>query len=74
MHSFIGFRKSTPPQHRQLNILVGNSRQYVDDFMGVLTFENHLINALCEIRMCRLPDRHLHPPELNLIQEEVVTP
>ena len=36
----ISFRKSTPPQNRQLNILIGNSKQQVVDFVGELTFEN----------------------------------
>ena len=34
----IGFRKSTPPQNRQLMILI--SEQRVDDFVGKLTFIN----------------------------------
>jgi len=38
MYLLISFRMSTPPQNRQLNILIGNSKQYVDDFVGELTF------------------------------------
>ena len=34
MHLLIGFRKSTAPQNRQLNILISNSEQRVDDFVG----------------------------------------
>ena len=36
----ISFRKSTPPQKRQLNILIRNSNQSVDDFVGELTFQD----------------------------------
>ena len=38
MYSWISVRESTPPQHRQLNIWIGNSKQYVDDFVVELTF------------------------------------
>ena len=43
----MSFRKSTPPQHRQLNIfisnienniLISNRKQQVDDFVRELTF------------------------------------
>ena len=34
--NFIIFWKSTPPQNRQLNILISSSKQ-VDDFVGELT-------------------------------------
>ena len=38
-HVFIiSFRKSTPPQNRQLNLLNRHSKQQVDDFVGVLTY------------------------------------
>ena len=37
-YSLISLRKSTPPQNRQLNILISNSEQCVDDFVGGLTF------------------------------------
>ena len=30
----ISFRKSTPPQNRQLDIFTGNSKQSIDDFVG----------------------------------------
>jgi hypothetical protein len=33
-----GFEKSTPPQDRQLIVLISNSKQYADDCMGELTF------------------------------------
>ena len=33
-----GFGKSTPPQNRQLNILISNSKQQVDDVVGEVTF------------------------------------
>jgi hypothetical protein len=32
------FIKPTPPQNRQINILMTMSKQSVDDFMGGLTF------------------------------------
>ena len=38
MHSLISFRKSTPPQNRQLKILINNSKRRVDDLVGELTF------------------------------------
>ena len=37
MFLFIGFIKSTPPQHRQLKTLISNSEQQVNDFAGELT-------------------------------------
>ena len=46
----ISFRKSTLSQNRQLNISTSKSKQYVDDFVGELTFQNHLINTFCEIK------------------------
>ena len=45
------FRKSPPPQNRQLMVDFHNSEQFIEDFMGELTFYNHFINTLCEIRM-----------------------
>ena len=36
----ISFRKLTPPQNRQLMVSINNSEQYVDDFVGELTFQN----------------------------------
>jgi len=36
MYLLIGFRKSTPPQNRQLYILIGRSRQYADLSEGAL--------------------------------------
>ena len=38
MYLLISFRKSTPPQNRQLNIVTKNSKQQVDDFVVKLTF------------------------------------
>ena len=49
MYLSISFGKSAPTQNRQLNILISNSQQEVDDFVGELTF--WLINTFCEIRM-----------------------
>jgi len=34
MKLLISFRESTPPQDRQLNILIGDSKQKVDDVVG----------------------------------------
>ena len=44
----INFRKSTPPQKRQLVVLISNGKQLVDDFVGKLTFKNCSINTFCE--------------------------
>ena len=38
LYLLISSRKSTPPQSRQLNILISNSKEQVDDFAGELTF------------------------------------
>ena len=38
MYLSISFRKSTPPQERQLCIFICNSKQRVDDSVGELTF------------------------------------
>ena len=38
MYRLNGFRKSTPPQNRQLIVLIGKNEQRVDDFVGELTF------------------------------------
>ena len=49
MDSLLSFRKSTPSQNRQLDILISDSKQYVDDFVGGLTFQNSSINTFCEM-------------------------
>ena len=36
--------------NRQLVGLTSNSKQQVDDFIEELTFQNHLINTLCQMR------------------------
>ena len=41
-----GFRKSTPPQNRQLNISISNSKNRVDNSVGELTFSNSFMNTL----------------------------
>jgi hypothetical protein len=46
MYSSDAFRKSTPPQYRQLIVLISKSEQKVDDFVGELTFENNLFCAM----------------------------
>ena len=38
MYELNDFRKSTPPQNRLLCIFIGNSKQQIDDVVGVLTF------------------------------------
>ena len=35
MYSIISFRKSTPPQNRQLSILISNSGQYMSSREGM---------------------------------------
>ena len=47
MYQFNGFRKSTPPQNRQLNVLTSRSKHEVDDVVGELTFENYSIRTFC---------------------------
>jgi hypothetical protein len=47
MSYFDGFKKSTPPQHRRLIVEWYGFKQYVDDFVGDLTFYNHLVDTLC---------------------------
>ena len=37
IYLLMSFRKSPPPQHRQLNISTSYRTQYVDDFWGELT-------------------------------------
>ena len=37
----MSFRKSTPPQNRQLNILISNDKQQVDDF--VKQFDQYIL-------------------------------
>ena len=38
MYSLISFRKPTAPQNRHINILISDSDQRVDDYVGELTF------------------------------------
>jgi hypothetical protein len=40
MHLLNGFRKSTPPQNRRHIVFIGNSKQYLDNFVGELTFSH----------------------------------
>ena len=40
-----------PPQNRQLNVLISNSTQHVDDFVGDLTLLNHSMNALSDMKL-----------------------
>ena len=46
----ISFRKSTSPQNRQLIIHYYRLEYQVGCFVGELTFQNHLIDTLCEIK------------------------
>ena len=38
VYELISVRESTPPQNRDFNILIGNSKHQVDDLEGMLTF------------------------------------
>ena len=38
MSLLISFRNSTPPQNRQIDILISNNKRWVDDFVEELTF------------------------------------
>ena len=49
MYLLISFRKSTPSQNRQLVIYYHLLKYQVGDFVEELTFENELIDALCQI-------------------------
>ena len=40
MYLFISSRKPTPPQNSQIHISISTSKQYIDDFVGELTFQN----------------------------------
>ena len=51
MYELNVFRKSTLPQNRLLIVSIGNSKQQVDDFVGELTFLNHVINKFCEMEV-----------------------
>ena len=48
IHQQNDFRKSLPLQNRQLVVLISDSKQLVNDFVGELTYEKHLIDTLCE--------------------------
>ena len=41
---------TTSPKIRQSNILIGNSKQYVDILEEELTIQNQLISRFCEIK------------------------
>ena len=51
MHQLNGLRQSTPPQNRQHIVLISNSNQYVEDFVGGVTFEYHPVDALSEMKL-----------------------
>ena len=61
MYQSNGFRKLTPPQNRWLIVLIGGKNK-ADDFVGELTFSNHLINALCEKRAFALASKSARRP------------
>jgi hypothetical protein len=45
------FRKiQLSSQHSHLVVSISNSKQYVDDFVGEMTFSKYLTHAFCEIR------------------------
>ena len=52
MYQLNGFGKPTPPQNRQLIILISKREEQVDDVVGGVTFQNRLINTFCEMRLC----------------------
>ena len=47
MYQSNGFRESTPPQNRQLNVLISDSKRLGDDFEGGGTFQDYLRNTFC---------------------------
>ena len=49
MYKFGGHRSSIPPQNRQLIALISQDKQQVDGFVGKVTLNNHLLNAVFEI-------------------------
>jgi len=51
MSLLISFMKSTPPQNCQLDILISNIKQYVDDFVGELAFQNQSIYIFGEMKL-----------------------
>ena len=61
------FRKSFS-QNRQPNVIMRNSKQYVDDFVGELSFSKQLINTFCagrqilDVKMKRLEYTLLSAP------------
>ena len=46
MYQLNGFRKSIPPQNCQPILYHYELKQYVDGFVGVLTFSDHLIDTM----------------------------
>ena len=50
-YSLMSFTRLTPPQNRQIDNLVRNSKQQVDTFVGELNFQNKSMNTFCEIRL-----------------------
>ena len=75
MYLLDGFRKSTPPQTRQLLVFTSNCENQVDDFVGGLTFHDQSIHAFCQIRTearpsCRTSSSvRLHVGSSNNIQD-----
>ena len=59
MYQFNGVKKSPRPQNRQPVVLITKSKQEADDFVGELTFSNHLVNTLSdETRLFRVRASH----------------
>jgi len=80
MCSSISFRKSTRPRNCQLIGLIRNSTHRVNDFVGELTFINHLITAFREEEgeddiQPRVQRFNLHPTKLinNFVSQNVFT-
>ena len=55
MHSLIVLKECNLPQNRQPFALIGDSNQQVDDFVGELTFQNHVIYTLYEMEPFKSP-------------------
>jgi len=50
INSLISLEKSASLQTRQLYILISNSKNLVDDFVGELTLRNYLMNTFCDMK------------------------
>jgi hypothetical protein len=60
------FLKVNSPQNRQLIVYYDKSNQPVDGFVREMPFKNHLIDALCEMRV--LPTLEPFPSAIGAIE------